>query len=133
MESIKVLVDNQELPFALEAHSPDQKKPRNKKPRDKKQVYCYYYDQKPLVKLIIENEDSIYSCKFMTDQHPGLTVIIPEGYTQILENAFSEIYGLEEVVFPRSMKTISKYAFFQCYNLKALKGLEQTQITQIDI
>lgn len=47
-------------------------------------------------------------------------VVIPNGVTQIGENAFNESKTLTEVVMPDSVTSIGKYAFQKCIKLKSV-------------
>lgn len=93
--------------------------------------YSYLYHGQELAELRVENEERIHSLSIFLASYPGLTIVIPEGYTQILENAFFGIRGLERVVLPRSMESILSGAFKDRADLKAVEGLESTLVTEI--
>ena len=44
-------------------------------------------------------------------------IVIPEGIEQVMEGAFSNLTALEEVVLPRSLRTLEKYTFRNNPNL----------------
>ncbi len=50
------------------------------------------------------------------------TLIIGEGITAIGEQAFADFSSLKTVVFPDSLKKVSKLAFFYCSSLESVTG-----------
>ncbi len=47
-------------------------------------------------------------------------VVIPEGVTTILENAFTKDYRIKSIICPKSLKVIEKRAFKDCSNLEEI-------------
>ena len=53
---------------------------------------------------------------------PDSTYIVPSGTVEIAVNAFSDCKTIEDVVLPKSLKTLGDYAFYGCTNLKQLRA-----------
>ena len=81
------------------------------------------YDSRNNCNAVIETETNklVMGCQ---------TTIIPEGITVIGQNAFGGRWGMSEINFPASLKTIEEAAFAYCISLNNIKlpsGLESIQ------
>lgn len=57
-----------------------------------------------------------------------LTIYIPEGVTRIGDGAFRHQINIRKIILPKTLKSIGKYAFSDCYDLVEVifnEGIEQ--------
>ena len=77
--------------------------------------------------LIPDNVTAIIPFAFKEEKSGYIKkIVLPEGLTEINENAFSELKRLEEVVLPSSMRKIGKKAFYNT-GLKTLSLPEKLE------
>lgn len=101
-----------------------------------------YTPNLPYANLVVENGIVVgYDVKIPYVSSPQ-QVIVPNGVTEIADNAFEGFYGLVGITFNDSLERVGKYAFLDCYNLQyvdtndslvtiddfAFTGLEITEI-----
>ena len=57
------------------------------------------------------------------------TIHIPEGVTHIEDGAFSHKINIRKIIMPKTLKSIGKYAFANCYDLVEVIFNEGINIT----
>ena len=70
--------------------------------------------------VLRDNKVIEYKAGLLDKNIRNLTVYIPEGTTEIMEDAFSDCKSIEKVYIPESVKIIHKRAFIGCKNLKEI-------------
>ena len=68
--------------------------------------------------VLRDNKVIEYKAGLVDKNIRNLTVYIPEGTTEIMEDAFSGCKSIEKVYIPESVKIIHRRAFIGCKNLK---------------
>ena len=78
--------------------------------------------------VLRDNKVIEYKAGLLDKNIRNLTVYIPEGTTEIMNDAFSGCECIEKVYIPESVKIIHRRAFIGCKNLKEInlpESLEQ--------
>ena len=70
--------------------------------------------------VLRDNKVIEYKAGLVDKNIRNLTVYIPEGTTEIMEDAFSDCKSIEKVYIPESVKIIHRRAFIGCKNLKEI-------------
>ena len=78
--------------------------------------------------VLMDNKVIEYKAGLVDKNIRNLTIYIPEGTTEIMNDAFSGCKSIEKVYIPESVKIIHRRAFIGCKNLKEInlpESLEQ--------
>lgn len=70
--------------------------------------------------VLRDNKVIEYKAGLVDKNIRNLTVYIPEGTTEIMEDAFSGCKSIEKVYIPESVKIIHRRAFIGCKSLKEI-------------
>ena len=70
--------------------------------------------------VLRDNKVIEYKAGLVDKNIRNLTIYIPEGTTEIMDDAFSDCKSIEKVYIPESVKIIHRRAFIGCKNLKEI-------------
>jgi len=74
------------------------------------------------------NGELIARCSSLKELEKLYVVHVPWGTTEIPDYAFKNCQQIKEVIFPSSLETIGKQAFYNCTNLKAMHCCGTSQV-----
>lgn len=83
--------------------------------------------------IVIRNNKVVdYKWGIVEQVNRNMTIIIPEGTTEIMDGAFLDSLFMVELYIPKSVKVIHSKAFRYCTNLKKIHFGESLEVIEDD-